>query len=89
MEACRSDKAAAVVQLHPRRLHSEIKVRKGSFNVFTSAIETRGLHLSWGRGVTAAQQTFNLPGGGSNPSDLISDLLDSTARSSTVRAGSL
>ena len=22
----------------------------------------------WGRGVTAAQQTFNLPGGGSNPS---------------------
>ena len=24
--------------------------------------------LTWGRGVTVAQQIFNLPGGGSNPS---------------------
>ena len=27
--------------------------------------------LDWGRGVKAAQQTFNLPGGGSNPPDPI------------------
>ena len=38
-----------------------------------------------GRGVAAAQQTFNLPGGGSNPSDPIGI----RACSSTVRAGSL
>jgi hypothetical protein len=38
-----------------------------------------------GRGVTAAQQTFNLPGEGSNPSGPI----DRWACSSTVRAGSL
>ena len=41
--------------------------------------------LDWGRGVTAAQQTFNLPGGGSNPSDPT----DRRACSSTVRAGLL
>ncbi len=38
-----------------------------------------------GRGVTAAQQTFNLPGGGSNPPGPI----EHWACSSTVRAGSL
>ena len=38
-----------------------------------------------GRGVKAAQQTFNLPGGGSNPPDPIGNW----ACSSTVRAGSL
>ncbi len=38
-----------------------------------------------GRGVTAAQQTFNLPGGGSNPSGPI----ERWACSSMVRAGSL
>ncbi len=41
--------------------------------------------LDWGRGVTAAQQTFNLPGGGSNPPGPIG----SWVCSSTVRAGSL
>ena len=44
-----------------------------------------------GRGVKAAQQTFNLAGEGSIPSGPI-DVIDSerrTARSSTVRAGSL
>ena len=30
--------------------------------------DKRGHALTRGRGVTAAQQTFNLPGGGSNPS---------------------
>ncbi len=41
--------------------------------------------LIWGRGVTAAQQTFNLSGGGSNPSGPI----DIWTCSSMVRAGSL
>ena len=41
--------------------------------------------LTRGRGVTAAQQTFNLPGGGSNPSGPT----ERWACSSTVRAGSL
>ncbi len=41
--------------------------------------------LTRGRGVTAAQQIFNLPGGGSNPSGPIRRW----ACSSTVRAGSL
>ena len=45
----------------------------------------RNYILIRGRGVTAAQQTFNLPGGGSNPSGPI----DCRACSSTVRAGSL
>ena len=29
----------------------------------------------WGRGVTVAQQTFNLHGEGSNPSDLMANLV--------------
>ena len=41
--------------------------------------------LEWGRGVTAAQQTFNLPGGGSNPPGPN----EREAYGSTVRAGSL
>ena len=48
-------------------------------------LSKRGHARIRGRGVTAAQQTFNLPGGGSNPFGPI----DCRACSSMVRAGSL
>ena len=77
-EARRSDKATAVVQLHPKRFNKE--------QVMERELTNKRIHaLAWGRGVTAAQQTFNLPGGGSNPPDPI----ERWACSSTVRAGSL
>lgn len=59
-EARRSDTAKAVVQLHPKRLNKE--------QVMEQELTQKQNHvLIRGRGVTAAQQTFNLPGGGSNP----------------------
>ena len=77
-EARRSDMAKAVVQLHPERLNKE--------QVMEQELTNKRNHvLIRGRGVTAAQQTFNLPGGGSNPPGLI----ERWACSSTVRAGSL
>ena len=77
-EALRSDTAKAMVQLRPERLHKE--------NVMEQELTGKHGHfLIRGRGVTAAQQTFNLPGGGSNPSGPIGF----RACSSTVRAGSL
>ena len=63
-EARRSDKAKAVVQLHPERFNKEQTMERELTNKRNHALE-------WGRGVTAAQQTFNLPGGGSNPPDPI------------------
>ncbi len=63
-EAHRSDMAEAVVQLHPRRFHKEYEMEH------LLALK-RGPVLNRGRGVTAAQQTFNLHGGGSNPPDPI------------------
>ena len=77
-EARRSDTAKAVVQLHPERLNEEQIMQQELSN-------KRNHFLIRGRGVTAAQQTFNLPGVGSNPSGPI----DRWACSSTVRAGSL
>lgn len=59
-EAHRSDTAGATVQLRPERL-KEIVME-------LDLTDKRGHALTRGRGVTAAQQTFNLPGGGSNPS---------------------
>lgn len=77
-EAHRSDTAGETVQLRPERLHME--------NVMEQTLSGKRCHvLIRGRGVTAAQQTFNLPGGGSNPSGPIGV----RACSSTVRAGSL
>jgi hypothetical protein len=77
-DARRSDTAKVVVQFHPERLHRE--------NVMEQELSgKRGHALIRGRGVTAAQQTFNLSGGGSNPSGPI----DRRACSSTVRAGSV
>ena len=64
-EAHRSDTTEAVVQLHPERLNKE-QVMECDLS------GKRGHVLNRGRGVTAAQQTFNLPGGGSNPSGPIS-----------------
>jgi hypothetical protein len=55
-----SDKAKAVVQLHPERFNKEQVMEQELGN-------KRNHFLIRGRGVTAAQQTFNLPGGGSNP----------------------
>ena len=62
-EACRSDTAAAVVRLHLGPLH----VHEGELND-DATIETPASDRLRGRGVTAAQQTFNLAGEGSNPS---------------------
>lgn len=59
-EAHRSDTAGATVQLRPERLKEN--------NMEQELADKRGHALTRGRGVTAAQQTFNLPGGGSNPS---------------------
>ena len=76
--AHRSDTAGATVQLRPERLNKE--------NVMEQDLPIkRDYALIRGRGVTAAQQTFNLPGGGSNPPGPIGRW----ACSSTVRAGSL
>lgn len=77
-EACRSDKAKAVVQLHPERLKKEQAMQQEFPN-------KPNYVLIRGRGVTAAQQTFNLRGVGSNPTGPIGNW----ACSSTVRAGSL
>ena len=60
-EAHRSDTAGATVQLRPERFDKE-KVMEQEVSY------KRGHALNRGRGVTAAQQIFNLPGGGSNPS---------------------
>ena len=61
-EARRSDKATAVVQLHPKRFNKEKSMEQD--------LSDKRIHvLIRGRGVKAAQQTFNLPGGGSNPPD--------------------
>ena len=77
-EARRSDKATAVVQLHPKRLNKE--------KVMEQDLSDKRIHVHIrGRGVKAAQQTFNLPGGGSSPPDPTG----LWACSSTVRAGSL
>lgn len=77
-EAHRSDTAGARVQLLPRRLQME--------NGMDHQLSDKRCHvLVRGRGVTAAQQTFNLPGGGSSPSGPNGV----RACSSTVRAGSL
>lgn len=59
-EARRSDKATAVVQLHSKRLNKERTMER-------DLTHKRNHVLDRGRGVTAAHQTFNLPGGGSNP----------------------
>ena len=77
-EAHRSDTAKAMVQLHPERFDRE-KVMEQELSY------KRGHAHNRGRGVTAAQQTFDLPGGGSNPSGPIGV----RACSSTERAGSL
>ena len=77
-EARRSDKATEVVQLHPRRFNMEKSMEQ-------DLSDKRNHALIRGRGVTAAQQTFNLHGGGSNPPDP----MEHRACSSTVRAGSL
>ena len=134
--ACRSDKAAAVVQLHlgplqkhrghsnhKRTTHNKSLTDVDGQNCQRAAsgrtqsvhsdckqprsIDGESLHMSrqgskrlhptctWGRGVTAAQQTFNLHGEGSNPSDLTPAVSAQVgqrtdrARSSMVRAGSL
>ena len=82
-EACRSDTAAAVVRLHLGPL--DVNERRTDMTEQrlkrTPRIEFRG------RGVTAAQQTFNLAGDGSIPSG--PNPTGDPARSSTVRAGSL
>jgi hypothetical protein len=70
-EARRSDKAKAVVQLHPKRLLWAFeRLCKGDRcdSANADAAQTHA-PLSRGRGVTAAQQTFNLQGEGSSPSD--------------------
>ena len=77
-EARRSDTAKAVVQLHPERFNKEQVMEQ-------EHTKKRNHVLIRGRGVTEAQQTFNLPGGGSNPPGPI----ERRAYSSTVRAGSL
>ena len=74
-EARCPDMAKAVVQLHPERFN---KVK-----VMEQELANKRIHaLIRGRGVTAAQQTFNLPGGGSNPPGPI----ERRACSSTVAA---
>ena len=45
-------------------------VQEGTCDGHAAAMETDTPDHTWGRGVTAAQQTFNLHGGGSNPSGL-------------------
>lgn len=77
-EAFRSDKATAVVQLHSKRFNKDPDMEQ-------ELTDKRHHALEWGRGVTAAQQTFNLPGGGSNPPGPN----EREAYGSTVRAGSL
>ena len=66
-EACRSDKAAAVVQLHPGLLkQTQTETKMQSMSQPTKRIcPTR----FWGRGVTAALRTFNPAGVGSSPSE--------------------
>ena len=61
-EARRSDTAKAVVQLHPERLKKKEKTMEQDLT------NKRNHVLIRGRGVTAAQQTFNLAGEGSIPS---------------------
>ena len=60
-EACCSDTAAAVVRLHLGPLRRET-------NDDDTTIETPASDRFRGRGVKAAQQTFNLAGEGSTPS---------------------
>jgi hypothetical protein len=70
-EARRSDKAKTVVRLHPERLlvlFSETRI------VIRLHRKKRSHDRSRGRGVTAAQQTFNLRGVGSNPSGPILEM---------------
>ena len=62
-EACRSDTAAAVVRLHLGPLHVGKEIRNDH-----TTIETQASDRFRGRGVKAAQQTFNLAGEGSIPS---------------------
>ncbi len=93
-EACRSDTAAgpplfaAVPGSTPPR--ATPRWQKETRND-DSTIETPASERFRGRGVKAAQQTFNLAGEGSIPSGPIGTkrLERRTARSSTVRAGSL
>jgi hypothetical protein len=64
-EARRSDKAKTVVRLHPERLLVLFSEKQ---KVSRIRRLKRSHDRSRGRGVTAAQQTFNLAGEGSTPS---------------------
>ena len=64
-EARRSDKAKTVVRLHPER-HLVLFSERQKVSRIRRLKRTHD--RSRGRGVTAAQQTFNLRGVGSNPS---------------------
>ena len=66
--ARRSDMAAAVVQLHPGRLEDAETWGRGDTEMMMHGRIKRRHDNLGGRGVTAAQQTFNLVGEGSNPS---------------------
>jgi hypothetical protein len=64
-EARRSDKAKTVVRLHPERLFVPFLARDKVSRITRLKQSHDRLR---GRGVTAARQTFNLRGVGSNPS---------------------
>jgi hypothetical protein len=81
-EACRSDTAAAVVRLHL----GPLDIEKGEIGNDDAKIETPASDRFRGRGVKAAQQTFNLAGEGSIPSGPIGIKVLAAAHSVLTRA---